>query len=138
MRSRLIGLGALIGVGAIVAGVLAAQARRERVADRPEPPGGAAAPKRHSVVIRKPAGPPSVRTGLTDRHGQPITVACQVCHTTRPANADTRASADLDEFHQGLKVKHGELACVSCHNPADGYASLRLADGRALPFSEVM
>jgi len=34
--------------------------------------------------------------------------------------------------------KHGGLTCVTCHNTADGYDSLRLSDGRRVAFSEVM
>mgnify|MGYP006143841449 CR=1 FL=1 len=40
-----------------------------------------------------------------------------------------QSAADLKVFHQGLTFKHGNLTCVSCHNPSDGYQSLRLADG---------
>jgi hypothetical protein len=44
----------------------------------------------------------------------------------------------LAGIHGGLNGVHGKLACVSCHNPAKGYDSLRLADGKSLPFTEVM
>lgn len=38
-------------------------------------------------------------------------------------------------FHQGLHFAHGGLSCLSCHH-AEDYDSLRLADGRRLPFAQ--
>lgn len=91
-----------------------------------------------SVQIRKPAGPPRIQTGFSDAHGQPVTVACDVCHTTRPANPQARLGMELTTFHQGLKGKHGQLTCISCHHPTEGYQSLRLADGQSVAFVDVM
>src|SRR5262245_53555631 len=71
------------------------------------------------VVIRKHAGPPSVATGLVDAHGQPITAACNTCHATRTPNADLKLGMTLEKFHQGQKGTHGNLTCVSCHNPQE-------------------
>ena len=34
-------------------------------------------------------------------------------------------------------MRHGGLTCLSCHG-GDGYDALRLADGSAVPFPEVM
>lgn len=90
------------------------------------------------TFIRKPAGPPSVKTGLVDPHGQPVSVACNTCHTTRPPNTELRIGGPLVTFHQGLQGNHGNLTCTSCHNSNEGYQTLRLADGRSLPFTEVM
>lgn len=90
------------------------------------------------TFIRKPAGPPSVKTGLFDPHGQPISVACNTCHATRPPNTELRVGGNLATFHQGLKGNHGNLTCVSCHNSNEGYQTLRLADGKSLPFADVM
>jgi hypothetical protein len=92
----------------------------------------------HPVRIRKPAAAPAVETGTTDPHGHSVTVSCNTCHATRPANTETRVHQKLTQFHQGIAGKHGDLACASCHNPADGYTSLRLANGRPVPFTEVM
>lgn len=88
--------------------------------------------------IRKPVGPPMVHSGLTDPHGQPVMINCNTCHATKSPNNDLRLGASLTEFHQGLKGQHGNLTCVSCHNPQDGYQSLRLADGKLVPYVEVM
>lgn len=93
---------------------------------------------RHPVVVRTPHGPPGVPTGTFDEKGRPVTVACATCHATKPANADAKLGTPLTQFHQGLVGKHGTLSCTSCHNPADGYASLRLADGKGVPYSQVM
>ena len=93
---------------------------------------------RHPVAVRTPHGPPGVPTGTFDEKGRPVSVACATCHTTKPANADAKLGTPLTQFHQGLVGKHGTLSCTSCHNPADGYASLRLADGKGVPYSQVM
>jgi len=92
----------------------------------------------YSTFIRKPAGPPAIKTDMLDHHGSPISVACNTCHTTRPANHELKMGTELLQFHQGIKGAHGNLNCVSCHHPEEGYQSLRLANGKALPYTEVM
>lgn len=104
-------------------------------AHRQEP--SAAPTRRFPVEIRKPAGPPRVVTAVKDAHGEPVTVACSTCHTTRPPNPENKAAKDLDEFHGGMAFSHGTVSCLSCHNPTD-YDSLKLADGRRVEFSDVM
>jgi hypothetical protein len=99
---------------------------------------GAKPAPRHAVTIRQPAGAPVILTGMTDPHDRPITVACSTCHQTKPSNAEARLGRPLAAFHQNLAGKHGDLACAACHNPADGYQTLRLAHGASVPFSEVM
>lgn len=100
-------------------------------------PGEPAQPKtqpKFSISVRHPQVPQGADSGRRDYHGNVERVACNTCHQNRPANLANRRSADLDEFHQGLKVAHGPLACASCHNPADAYMSLRLADGSQIEF----
>lgn len=92
----------------------------------------------HAIVIRSPPNRMTVDTGLKDRNGSPVTVACNTCHAVRPANPQNRTSADLDQFHQGLQINHGRQACTACHNPQDGYASLRLADGATVSVLDSM
>lgn len=91
-----------------------------------------------TTQIRKPIGPPSVLTDLVDMHGRSVTVACNTCHATRSPNRDAQLGQNLAAFHQKLNGAHGKLSCVACHNADDGYASLRLADGKSLAYSEVM
>ena len=93
---------------------------------------------RYPVVIRKPPVPQGASTATLDPHGKPVSLICAACHSVRAANVTTSQSTDLDEFHQGLKFVHGQLTCVSCHHANDNYSSLRLADGRSVPFSESM
>jgi hypothetical protein len=93
---------------------------------------------RHPVVIHTLDGPPCVPTGTFDEKGRAVTIACANCHATKPPNAEAKLGMPLQQFHQGLVGKHGQLACLSCHNPGDGYASLRLADGKSLPYAEVI
>ncbi len=89
------------------------------------------------VSIRKPNGPPSVLTGLNDESGHPITVACGTCHATRNPNFNNKRPSDLDEFHSKIKVTHGTISCLSCHNSND-YDALQLADRSRVEFSNVM
>jgi formate-dependent nitrite reductase cytochrome c552 subunit len=91
----------------------------------------------YPVVTKRPDGPPKVATTLTNFQGQPVLVSCSSCHTTTKPNLETRSSADLDQFHQGLKYVHGDLTCLSCHNSAN-YDTLRLADTRPVEFADVM
>ena len=97
----------------------------------------AAPAARHPVHIKRPAGPPRVVVDGLDRDGLPMTVACGTCHATRTPNQDNAATADLDEFHQGLAIAHGSNTCLSCHDPGD-YDRLRRADGRPVSFVDVM
>lgn len=90
------------------------------------------------VVIRQPPSSHGIPTGTMDAHGQPVSLKCFSCHSVRESNPHTSQSTDLDEFHQGLKMAHGQLTCISCHDAKDGYSSLKLADGRILAFSESM
>jgi len=91
----------------------------------------------HPVIFKQHEGPRKISTGLTNLHGQPVMASCSSCHATTRPNVETRTSADLDQFHQGLKYLHGNLTCLSCHNAAN-YDTLRLADSRAVQFSEVV
>ncbi len=100
----------------------------------PDPVG----PPRFPVVIRKPLEAPKILTGSVDEKGNPISIGCATCHTTNPSNPEARLGTLLTKFHQSLRGQHGHLTCISCHNPDEGYASLRLADGKRLPYSEVM
>lgn len=91
-----------------------------------------------TTMIRKPSGPPMVKTDQVDRLGRPVMVACNTCHTTRPPNRDAQLGQSLTTFHQTISGAHGKLNCVACHNPDEGYQTLRLADGKTLPYTEVM
>jgi formate-dependent nitrite reductase cytochrome c552 subunit len=89
------------------------------------------------VVINRPQGTRMVATSLTNFQGQTVMVSCGSCHATTKPNIENRHSEDLDQFHQGLQMNHGNLNCLSCHNSAD-YDNLRLADSRSLDFSDSM
>ena len=87
--------------------------------------------------VSKPASPPKVWTDIVDSHGQPVTVACSTCHATRLPNVENKLASDLNEFHSALELAHGNISCLSCHNPQD-YDSLKLADGTAVHYPDVM
>ncbi len=91
----------------------------------------------HPVLVNQPAGPPRIETGRVDAHGHEVTVSCATCHDVLEPNPAVSRGQQLTEFHLDLEMAHGELTCVSCHNPGN-YDQLRLADGRSLEFVNVM
>lgn len=129
-----------VGCGLLLAAVLVLAAAEPPLATPVAPSAGASAAATrgvHPTIYRTPAGAPRVATGEVDHQGRPVTIACSTCHAVRAANPANRGSGDLDLFHQGLLLQHGSTTCLSCHNQGD-YDRLRLADGRAVEFTEVM
>jgi hypothetical protein len=132
---------ALALVPALGAGVVAGRLITGQPSDPPQPlyqpeppPPGEFWP----IFVNLPEGPPRVDTGRTDDLGRPITVSCASCHAALTPNP-ARKSPDEPpmQFHQGLTFDHGGLSCLSCHNP-NNYNTLRLADGAAVPYPDVM
>jgi len=121
-------------LGAWLAG--AVFAARSEAAPEPETSPRAEKPALSPVTILRP-GIPRVATGRLLPNGEAETLACGTCHAARTPDTLKATDVELDEFHQGLKFNHGGRTCLSCHN-ADDYDSLRLADGRALGFPDVM
>ncbi|HWO14952.1 MAG TPA: hypothetical protein VNN80_35860 [Polyangiaceae bacterium] len=60
-----------------------------------------------------------------------VAVRCATCHELRPAAPLPASMLELDQFHQGLELRHGVLGCASCHTPGAS-TTLHLADGRRL------
>ncbi len=89
------------------------------------------------TITRKPSGPPRIELSNEDPQGRSGTVACSTCHSVKPPNRATRTAADLDQFHQHLRIAHGTLGCYACHNPNDA-DTLRLADDTTVEYSDVM
>ena len=87
------------------------------------------------VEIRRRDRDPTVSAPAPDGGGGRVEVACASCHGSRPPSPRTRASADLDLFHQGLDVAHGGLACVACH-AAPAYDALHLASGERVAYPD--
>jgi hypothetical protein len=136
-------LAAIAGLGLLGLAMAAVLAQEAFGTPTPVP---AATPPVAPVVVRGPTAEPRAFTGERRHDGTPATIACGTCHTTRPPNRANRSTADLDEFHQGLRVAHGNAphgdgqvvgtnSCLSCHNP-DDYGSLRLADGTRVAFTD--
>lgn len=97
----------------------------------------AAPPTRHPVTIRPAPSAPRLDLGTTDSSGKSVSVACGTCHSTTTPNIARNSADGLLAPHLGLKYKHGNLTCLSCHNSTD-YDTLRLADSRSLGFADVM
>lgn len=129
--------GLAIGALALLAFAAGAASLLGQDAGRSSTPSEPTSVSLHPVHIRQPDGPPRMDVGRVDHRGQAVTVACSTCHAVREPDRSTSSTADLDEAHHGLAVAHGGQSCLSCHHPED-YDSLRLADGRRLPFTDVM
>ncbi len=93
--------------------------------------------QQHPVNISVPEGPPKVLVADPNGSGNAIEVSCTTCHATREPDYKNVTSDDLDEFHQNLSMGHGDLSCLSCHNPKD-YDTLKKADGSAVSYPNVM
>jgi hypothetical protein len=97
-----------------------------------------AASKRYAVEIHKPAPPQPITSGATDANGNLLKMTCAECHKTRATNPENRLGLKIGFFHSMPGADHGKLACIACHNAAEANATLRLADGTALAYPEVM
>jgi hypothetical protein len=97
------------------------------------PPG----PKTGKTVIHIPERLTGIATGQTDARGQPVRVGCATCHSLRQPERLPTSPTELDEFHQGLELVHGNLTCGSCHVLGD-QTELHLADGTRIAMVEAM
>ncbi len=90
----------------------------------------------YPVVTHVPDRLHGLQTTTEDSLGNPVSVACATCHEGRETR-DVRGPDELEEFHTGMTLEHGTLACASCHNP-DDKSSLRLADGTSVRMPDAM
>ena len=95
--------------------------------------------KRHPVRYRpRPSGVGSgIATDLVDHNGAPIKAPCGSCHAGKAPSTRRRSGETLKIFHSGLRMKHGTLSCLTCHN-GNNYDTLRLADDTEVQFDALM
>jgi len=93
----------------------------------------------YPVSINRMEGPPTLQVGVHPQSGEPITVSCTTCHSTRPADPVHGFGNTPDEFHLGMTFTHGNgaISCLSCHNEND-YDTLRAANGEAIAYPEAI
>ena len=89
------------------------------------------------VRLRPVPGVPQIAAGPPDAHGHKAAVSCSTCHSMKPPAPERKSGSILTQFHQELRVQHGSLSCLACHNSED-YDSLKLASGERIPFERVM
>ncbi len=115
----------------------------------PDLTAGSDATSRHAVTIHVPEGLGRVTFQAPD--GAVHQVPCSTCHG--PDGLAERAADPARPFHLGLtplpagveppsgalsrRLEHGQLQCAACHSSGDR-DRLRLADGRELPFEDVV
>lgn len=133
---RIVVIGAAVGLGVLVAGVLALIfGPDEPLDDEPVLPAVASADL-HDDIIRLPPGFGTMRTGLKDIHGDAIGVPCSTCHTEGDlGNPPANRVEELHEFHLDMEFDHGNLGCSSCH-AADDRDKLVLAGGHTIDFDD--
>lgn len=123
-----------VGLGlALLWGSIAAGGKEEAMAAEPY----IASEPFYDVIIESPPGLGTLRTGLVDGDQNPVGVACSTCHADRDEGPLIEHVEGLREFHTELEFSHGTLSCSSCHHP-DDRDQLRLSDGKAVPFADVM
>ncbi len=99
----------------------------------------AAGAAQHEVVVRHAgqSGRLGLEVAARGPSGDWARVPCATCHTLLAPPSPAQRVAGVSEFHTGLRLRHGELTCGSCHGAPD-YAALRLADGRDVQPADVM
>lgn len=85
----------------------------------PTPLSAEASPAKFAIEIHQPDGPPMIELKVPDSDTAEAKIACSTCHSLREPDFSNKSDVALDQFHQGLKVSHGQLACYACHNPQD-------------------
>lgn len=99
----------------------------------PLPPG-----PEHPVRIALPPNPGTARAAPILPSGRPSAIPCAQCHDKLKPPEVAPAADRLEKVHRGLAMAHGELSCFACHDSADGYRRLRLADGTPVEYEDVM
>lgn len=89
------------------------------------------------VHINRPSGPPVIELIDATGTGRQTSLSCSSCHSLREPDLTNRRPGDLTTFHENMQFVHGDLSCLSCHNP-DDYDALRLADGTRVEYTDVM
>jgi hypothetical protein len=87
--------------------------------------------------VNQPAKLTSIETNLKDANGNRARVACATCHSLRDAGPLPQSATDLKQFHAGLQLQHGALACGACHVPGRSDA-LHLADGKIIAMENAL
>ena len=90
----------------------------------------------HTVTLRAPAGVGGLRTAATTPSGEPVVVACSICHGGGDGGLAAR-NPQGRVVHATISVAHGNLSCFACHDN-EVREHLRLADGRLLAFSRTL
>lgn len=126
-----------LSLGAALAGAVAG-CTGDPAPTKQAPPGA----KTGATTIHEPPKLTSIETGKLDGLGRPIRVACITCHSARvviDGGPFPTSPSELHEFHGGLVVQHGALACTACHDDQrGGEPRLHLADGTTFATSDAM
>jgi formate-dependent nitrite reductase cytochrome c552 subunit len=78
----------------------------------------AATGPRFEIIVHQPDKLTSIETGRTDATGRETRVGCATCHSIEHGLARKDDAGQLEAFHRGLAVRHGELVCRACHATA--------------------
>lgn len=64
-------------------------------------------------------------------------ISCGTCHDHWVTGPQAETPAELEGFHQNMRLEHGELTCSSCHHP-DDRDKLRLANNKSIGFEDTI
>lgn len=94
--------------------------------------------KRFSARVHLPYEHLGMTTGKRDPvSGLPVRVGCATCHRLIEPKKKNEEATQLQGFHRGIKIVHGDQTCRTCHH-APHFDRFRLSSGRTLNYSEVM
>jgi hypothetical protein len=91
----------------------------------------------HSVTTFESQNLDSIETDHVAVNGIRARVRCETCHSMVDIGDVAQSTKQLEEFHQGLQLSHGNLKCGSCHEPGSPLL-LHLATGETIPMTDAM
>lgn len=91
----------------------------------------------HTTTIHRPYAQLGIVTPADDGRGKPARVPCLTCHNDIRAKERNRGAKSLKDFHQEVRLKHGNHTCQTCHT-VPGFDTFHLADGTIVPYENVM
>jgi hypothetical protein len=92
---------------------------------------------KHAVRIHQPQGLGVADVDMLDARRVPLGVKCATCHAKAADKPWVDRTDAPKDFHENVKVTHGELSCKMCHGGEDK-SKLHLADGRPIDVEDAI
>ncbi|MEZ4270546.1 MAG: hypothetical protein R3C68_03650 [Myxococcota bacterium] len=92
---------------------------------------------KYETQIQTPTNHGGLDTTYRNILGTPAAIGCATCHQPGSAPALAKRAGTPKEFHPRSMLRHGKLACTSCHAP-DNPGELHLADTTPVAMADSM